>query len=331
MTLRPVGSPIIPVKSPITKMMWWPRSCSCRSLLNWTVWPRCRSGRVGSKPSLIRSGLPRASFAASSDSTSSSSAPRRKTASWCGDVDGHGGGAAFSWRTSAARPRSVPRMAARGRPRAFRATFARIATLPARLPAMITHKSTILAQSVRAVRAAIRAGAHGRAVACRRAVRHLRRRGVRPRGQHGARVDAHPRDPARPPAARGLGRRGRRRPGYWREDRIRRGDTIGSVLARLGVDDPAALEFLRTNPSARPLVPAAPGQAAVRRDRRRRPAHQPALRDRRRRAPVDRARRRAARGADRRRRRRKSGGRWRPAKSARRCSAPPTRRACPTR
>ena len=41
--------------------------------------------------------------------------------------------------------------------------------------------------------------------------------------------------------------------GYWREDRVRRGDTIGSVLARLGVDDPEALQFLRTNPSARPL------------------------------------------------------------------------------
>ncbi len=39
--------------------------------------------------------------------------------------------------------------------------------------------------------------------------------------------------------------------GYWREERIRRGDTIGSALSRLGVDDPAALEFLRTDPSAR--------------------------------------------------------------------------------
>ena len=48
--------------------------------------------------------------------------------------------------------------------------------------------------------------------------------------------------------------------GYWREDRVRRGDTIGSVLARLGVDDPAALEFLRTNPSARPLYQLRPGK-----------------------------------------------------------------------
>jgi murein DD-endopeptidase MepM/ murein hydrolase activator NlpD len=48
--------------------------------------------------------------------------------------------------------------------------------------------------------------------------------------------------------------------GYWREDRIRRGDTIGSVLARLGVDDPGALEFLRTDPAARPLYQLRPGR-----------------------------------------------------------------------
>src|SRR6185436_10938626 len=33
--------------------------------------------------------------------------------------------------------------------------------------------------------------------------------------------------------------------GYWLEGRIRRGDTIGNVLSRLGVEDPAAMEFLR--------------------------------------------------------------------------------------
>ena len=49
--------------------------------------------------------------------------------------------------------------------------------------------------------------------------------------------------------------------GYWRHDRIRRGDTIGSVLARLGVDDTAAMEFLRTNPSARALYQLRPGKA----------------------------------------------------------------------
>jgi len=49
--------------------------------------------------------------------------------------------------------------------------------------------------------------------------------------------------------------------GYWREDRMRRGDTIGSVLARLGVDDPEALDFLRTNASARPLYQLRPGKS----------------------------------------------------------------------
>jgi murein DD-endopeptidase MepM/ murein hydrolase activator NlpD len=48
--------------------------------------------------------------------------------------------------------------------------------------------------------------------------------------------------------------------GFWREDRVRRGDTIGSVLARMGVDDPEALKFLRTDPSARPLYQLRPGK-----------------------------------------------------------------------
>jgi murein DD-endopeptidase MepM/ murein hydrolase activator NlpD len=48
--------------------------------------------------------------------------------------------------------------------------------------------------------------------------------------------------------------------GYWREDRIRRGDTIGSALARMGVDDPAALDFLRTNAAARALYQLRPGR-----------------------------------------------------------------------
>src|SRR5206468_8194338 len=48
---------------------------------------------------------------------------------------------------------------------------------------------------------------------------------------------------------------------YWREERIRRGDTIGSVLARLSVDDPEAIAFLRTDPAARPLYRLVPGKA----------------------------------------------------------------------
>ncbi len=49
--------------------------------------------------------------------------------------------------------------------------------------------------------------------------------------------------------------------GFWLEERIRRGDTIGRVLARLGVDDPGALVFLRTDPAARPLYQLLPGKA----------------------------------------------------------------------
>jgi murein DD-endopeptidase MepM/ murein hydrolase activator NlpD len=49
--------------------------------------------------------------------------------------------------------------------------------------------------------------------------------------------------------------------GYWREERIARGDTIGSVLARLSVADPAAYEFLRTNAGARALYQLKPGKS----------------------------------------------------------------------
>jgi murein DD-endopeptidase MepM/ murein hydrolase activator NlpD len=49
--------------------------------------------------------------------------------------------------------------------------------------------------------------------------------------------------------------------GYRREGRIRRGDTIGSVLARLAVDDPAAFAFLTTDPVARPLYQLRPGRS----------------------------------------------------------------------
>jgi hypothetical protein len=38
--------------------------------------------------------------------------------------------------------------------------------------------------------------------------------------------------------------------GYWREERIQRGDTLGSVLARLGIDDVPAQNFLRNDPRA---------------------------------------------------------------------------------
>jgi len=48
---------------------------------------------------------------------------------------------------------------------------------------------------------------------------------------------------------------------YWREERIQRGDTIGSVLSRLGVDDPEALAFVRLDPAAKPLYRLHPGKA----------------------------------------------------------------------
>ncbi len=49
--------------------------------------------------------------------------------------------------------------------------------------------------------------------------------------------------------------------GYWREERIQRGDTIGSVLARLSVTDQAAQHFLRTDPRARTLYQLKPGKS----------------------------------------------------------------------
>ncbi len=47
---------------------------------------------------------------------------------------------------------------------------------------------------------------------------------------------------------------------YWREERVQRGDTIGGLLARAGVDDPDAMQFLRTHPDARPLYQLRPGR-----------------------------------------------------------------------
>ncbi len=48
---------------------------------------------------------------------------------------------------------------------------------------------------------------------------------------------------------------------YRREGRIERGDTIGSVLSRLGVSDPGALAFLTTDPAARALYQLRPGRS----------------------------------------------------------------------
>ena len=47
---------------------------------------------------------------------------------------------------------------------------------------------------------------------------------------------------------------------YWQEERIAPGDTIGSLLARAGVEDVPALAWLRTDPAARPLYQLKPGR-----------------------------------------------------------------------
>jgi murein DD-endopeptidase MepM/ murein hydrolase activator NlpD len=48
--------------------------------------------------------------------------------------------------------------------------------------------------------------------------------------------------------------------GYWREERIRRGDTLATLLDRLGVNDPAAFRHLRGLRSARALHNLVPGR-----------------------------------------------------------------------
>ncbi len=47
---------------------------------------------------------------------------------------------------------------------------------------------------------------------------------------------------------------------FWREERIQRGDTVGNLLARLGIDDPDAAQFLRNAREARSLYRLAPGR-----------------------------------------------------------------------
>jgi murein DD-endopeptidase MepM/ murein hydrolase activator NlpD len=48
--------------------------------------------------------------------------------------------------------------------------------------------------------------------------------------------------------------------GYWREERVQRGDLLATVLDRLGVHDPEALQRLRGMRSARSLQQLAPGR-----------------------------------------------------------------------
>ena len=49
-------------------------------------------------------------------------------------------------------------------------------------------------------------------------------------------------------------------PAFTREERIQRGDTVASLLARLEVDDPAALKFLRDSKQAKALYQLIPGK-----------------------------------------------------------------------
>ena len=49
-------------------------------------------------------------------------------------------------------------------------------------------------------------------------------------------------------------------PAFTREERIQRGDTVASLLARLQVDDPAAAKFLRGNKHAKALYQLIPGK-----------------------------------------------------------------------
>jgi murein DD-endopeptidase MepM/ murein hydrolase activator NlpD len=48
--------------------------------------------------------------------------------------------------------------------------------------------------------------------------------------------------------------------GYWREERIQRGETLAALLSRLGAEDADAAEFLRTTRSARTLYQLIPGR-----------------------------------------------------------------------
>ena len=49
--------------------------------------------------------------------------------------------------------------------------------------------------------------------------------------------------------------------GYWREERIQRGDTVAKLLARLETNDPEALRMLNSTRSARSLYQLVPGRA----------------------------------------------------------------------
>jgi murein DD-endopeptidase MepM/ murein hydrolase activator NlpD len=48
--------------------------------------------------------------------------------------------------------------------------------------------------------------------------------------------------------------------GYWKEERVQRGDTLPELMARLGMEDDPALQFLRNTPETKTLFQLAPGR-----------------------------------------------------------------------
>ena len=47
---------------------------------------------------------------------------------------------------------------------------------------------------------------------------------------------------------------------FWREERIRRGDTVATIMLRLGVDDPEAMSYLLQARGVRSLYRLIPGR-----------------------------------------------------------------------
>lgn len=65
---------------------------------------------------------------------------------------------------------------------------------------------------------------------------------------------------ATPPIADQVAELVRQEDSFVREARVQRGETLAALLQRLGIADAAAATFMRTDPSARPLVRIAPGR-----------------------------------------------------------------------
>lgn len=63
-----------------------------------------------------------------------------------------------------------------------------------------------------------------------------------------------------PPIADQVAELVRQEEGFVREARVQRGETVIALLERLGIADDAAAAYIRTDPSARPLVRLAPGR-----------------------------------------------------------------------